>query len=329
MKKLWIAFEGGGSKTRILLSDTACNVCAKEVGGTSHPSYIHLHDYARKTRSLLKRIKREADRLDGRVTMAGLAGPMNVSLVRDLIREVFGPVKSLLMGEGDIALALYGLRYGISLVAGTGASCRYMDERGEWTGGGGLGPQFGDEGSGYWIGREAVSAAMRAENGLGPKTVLGERLREFFGIQHFVEIYSLCDRSGHVPTPRIAALCPVVCAAAEEGDAVARGILRAAGTALGRLVVTVARKRPAAKRPIPVVPTGGVFCAGRFIIGPLKRVLSASSIPFEVYPEVPEPSEGILKRIQAMVTEEEAGFGCRVSGVGHGRNPGATRNPKP
>src|SRR5215217_1934342 len=45
---------------------------------------------------------------------------------------------------------------------------------------GGHGYLLGDEGSGYWIGREAVRAALRAADGTGPPTVLAALVQEAF-----------------------------------------------------------------------------------------------------------------------------------------------------
>jgi len=298
MKELWLAFEGGGSTTRILLSDTQCCILAKETGGSSHSFYIRPKEYARNTKVLLERVRRVADEVSGSVSVVGLAAPMNHKLVAELITETFGSVSFLQFGEGDIALACHGLRYGVSLVAGTGASCTYRSEDGRWVACGGFGPQFGDEGSGYWVGRQAVTAAMKAATETGPPTTLNAALLRHFEIEHIGGIYRFCDRSGHVPAPQIASAFPVVCQAAREGDAVARTILKAAGGALGRLVVAVVTKLPPQKHSVPLVLTGGVFHAGRFVMTPLKCVLRKSKLEFEIYPQAPEPSEGILRAIQ-------------------------------
>ena len=47
--------------------------------------------------------------------------------------------------------------------------------RGEAARAGGWGHMIGDEGSGYWIGREALAAVMRASDGRGPATRLTAR----------------------------------------------------------------------------------------------------------------------------------------------------------
>lgn len=295
MKELFLAYEGGGTKTRILLANADGTILKAEAGGSSSALYIHPREYARTMRGLLKRLQKVARREGGTVTRAGLAAPMDQPLVESLIREAFGDVAFAWLSEADIALALYDLDWGVSLVAGTGSSCRFLPRSGKSVMCGGLGPQFGDEGSGYWIGKEAIAAAMRAETAQGPSTALVERLREFYELDAMWRILKLCDRSGHVPGPRVAACVPTVIACAVEGDETARKILRDAGRALGELVLATVRKARVKKGPIPLVLTGGVFHAGKPVLASLKRTLRKAPAGFAIYPEAAEPAQGIIR----------------------------------
>ncbi|MCP4639028.1 MAG: hypothetical protein GY851_01270 [bacterium] len=304
MNELWLAFEGGGTKTRILLSDTQCNVIARELGGSASPLYIRRAQYARKIRSMLKRLRKAADDAGGQVSTVGLGGPMAVDLVQDEIRAAFGQPRFVLIGESDIGYALYRLKHGISLVAGTGASARALTEDGRNGACGGFGPQFGDEGCGYWIGREAVAAAMRAMNGRGPATTLTDRLCRFYEVPRITGILRYTDHSGHVPGPKVASCVPEVFAAANEGDAVALGVCREAGRQLGDLVAAVADQAKFQTSPIPVVLTGGVFNGGPLILTSLMRVLRESDYEFHVHPPVPEPTMGVLGFLR-MAREKE------------------------
>lgn len=300
-KELWLAIEGGGSKTRLLLSDTARNILAREIGGTSSGLYVQAPDYeayAGRMRGLLRNIKASADAVQGRVTAVGLAAPMVQELVTKLIREVLGEVTCVFTSEAAVALACHDLTSGVSLVAGTGASCVALNEQGEGAGCGGFGPQFGDEGSGYWIGREAIAAAMREKDGRGPKTALSPALCAFYGIGHIMEIYTFRDPGGHVSGPKVASCTPVVFETARSGDAVAQTVCRRAGHALGHTIVATVQRAGLVERPVPVVLTGGVFNGGALILTPLKRVLRRSGIAFRVFPVVTEPGEAIFKIIE-------------------------------
>ena len=290
-----LAFEGGGSKTRILLADCSERIYASEVGASSSRLYIEPGRYYRETVRLLRNVKGVADRESAKVRVAGLAGPLDWPLATRAIRSVFGRIPCVLTGESDIALALHNLDMGVALVAGTGSSCRALNERGAAVTCGGFGPQFGDEGSGYWIGCEAVSAVVKANDGRGPKTQLTQRLLEYLDISDLWDIHRDPDGSGHLFPPRVAAFTPQVFEAARAGDTVARRICREAGRHLGELVVATAQQARIATRPIPVALTGGVFNGRQLVMVPFRKVLKESGLPFRVYPPVSEPAMGIIK----------------------------------
>src|SRR5205085_1278058 len=71
---------------------------------------------------------------------------------------------------------------GIVIIAGTGSIVYGRNQRGEAARAGGWGHLIGDEGSGYWIGREALAAVMRAEDGRGPSTRMTADILEFFTV---------------------------------------------------------------------------------------------------------------------------------------------------
>ena len=273
------------------MSDTARNILAREIGGTSSGLYVQAPDYeayAGRMRGLLRNIKASADAVQGRVTAVGLAAPMVQELVTKLIREVLGEVTCVFTSEAAVALACHDLTSGVSLVAGTGASCVALNEQGEGAGCGGFGPQFGDEGSGYWIGREAIAAAMREKDGRGPKTALSPALCAFYGIGHIAEIYipgsgraRVRAEGGMMRARRLkrrvrATRSPRRCAAARA--------MRS-----GHTIVATVQRAGLVERPVPVVLTGGVFNGGALILTPLKRVLRRSGIAFRVFPVVTEP----------------------------------------
>ncbi len=294
-KELWLAFEGGGSHTRILLADDSGAVLAREQAGPASVLYVHPTQYARTVTPLLRRLARRAKAAGLPVAAAGLAGPMNASLVQEAIRSVFGEIPCVLCGEGDVALAFYRLACGVSLVAGTGASCRCIDEKGRMNACGGFGPQFDDAGSGYWIGREGIAAAVRAADGRAPKTALQEQVCDHFGLAQLRDLLVFVDKSGHVSGTLVASFAPRVCEAAYTGDPAARSIMQTAGRALGELLVATARGSRIRKRPIPAVLTGGVFHAAELVLPPMKRVLRSSGIPFELLPPVLEPTMGLIR----------------------------------
>ncbi|MEU6143793.1 BadF/BadG/BcrA/BcrD ATPase family protein [Streptomyces sp. NPDC047081] len=71
---------------------------------------------------------------------------------------------------------------GLALVAGTGAVAMRIADRRATTTVDGDGWLLGDDGSGFWIGREAVRAALRMADGRGAPTVLTETVGRALGL---------------------------------------------------------------------------------------------------------------------------------------------------
>ena len=99
---------------------------------------------------------------------------------------------------------------------------------------GGWGYVLGDEGSGYWIGRQALTAVVREADGRGPRhradAARARALSTCTRVEGLVrEVY---DRG--LQRQAIAALGPVVERARADGDVVAAEILSAAGEELTR-----------------------------------------------------------------------------------------------
>ena len=123
----------------------------------------------------------------------------------------------------------------------------------------GLGYLIGDEGSGYWIGRTGLNAALKAVEGRGVKTKLTESALNLFKVDH----HNLADHIHQLPSPvtQIAAFAPYVVAAAESGDAQALSIIETAASEIVNLV-KVAIERANIKSVSLVggaIPTGGLL----------------------------------------------------------------------
>lgn len=155
---------------------------------------------------------------------------------------------------------------GSVLVAGTGAIAAAVRDREERVTAGGHGWLLGDEGSGFWLGREAVRAALAELDGHGPATALtvpvqeelrGETRDDLIGAVH----------GG--PPVRLARLAPLVTRAAAGGDGVARGIVRRAA---GHLVDTVAAIHERTD-PRPIVLAGSLLTAGTPVGSAVRRRL--------------------------------------------------------
>jgi glucosamine kinase len=142
---------------------------------------------------------------------------------------------------------------GIVVIAGTGSVALGWDgERFAYAGGHGF--LLGDEGSAYWIGREAVRAALRWEDQVGGSELIHRTVTRTIrsGLDTLIS-----EVNAH-PADReyLTALAPAVTAIAGH-DPEAQRIVRCAAGHLAALAESVRRRLG----PLPVAGAGGVFRA--------------------------------------------------------------------
>lgn len=127
--------------------------------------------------------------------------------------------------------------WGVSLVAGTGVACLAVPESGAPVVVDGHGYLLGDDGAGFWIGREGVRAVLRSVDGRGGPTALADAARERFGALDslHVRLHEI-DR----PVNVIAQFAPEVVRLAATDDTAAR-ILDEAADELARTAAAAVR----------------------------------------------------------------------------------------
>src|SRR5438309_2185892 len=125
----------------------------------------------------------------------------------------------------------------------------------------GWGHLLGDVGSGFWIGRRGLDAALRAHDGRGGGSPLLARLVER-DVGPLDRLPELAARAGAGPVAAIASFSVQVAEAARAGDEVARYIwLEAAGALADSAVACARRLHPGSQIPISVSWVGGLFSA--------------------------------------------------------------------
>ncbi|MGW4794284.1 N-acetylglucosamine kinase [Nonomuraea sp. NPDC004297] len=161
---------------------------------------------------------------------------------------------------------------GTLLLAGTGAAAARFSGRVVAGVADGLGWLLGDEGGGFWIGREGVRAAVHAlDRGL-PGGPLMELVSAHFGATG--EPRRRADRIvrlAQADRMLVAAASPLVSEAAMAGDARAGGIV---GQAARRLVATVDRLPGEG----PTVLAGGVLTADSPVRAAVMRLLAGRDV---------------------------------------------------
>src|SRR5213595_1295172 len=119
--------------------------------------------------------------------IAGVDREDEAQIVRGIMRRIMRRIghRSRVLVVNDALIALVaGARDApaIVIIAGTGSIVYGRNAGGDAARAGGWGHMIGDEGSGYWIGREALSAVMRASDGRGAATALTAEVLAHFEI---------------------------------------------------------------------------------------------------------------------------------------------------
>jgi N-acetylglucosamine kinase-like BadF-type ATPase len=182
----YLGIDGGGSKTAFLLVDEYYNEICNLNSGPSN--YLSVGAQAAKEAITLG-VSRLTEQPD--VVCAGFAGagrPEGVAFYREVLQSVIPDAQVIVESDAFIAsIGAIGIDPGVLLIAGTGSIVIGRDKNGSMFRVGGWGPHFGDEGSGFWIGREAVRAALRSIDSQTPSK-LSERVAVTLGLNSVSEV---------------------------------------------------------------------------------------------------------------------------------------------
>ena len=109
------------------------------------------------------------------------------------------------------------------LIAGTGSVLYYLDSHGQINRAGGWGRIIGDEGSGYWIGREALKRITMYYDGIGEDTMLVKFLKKKYKLGKDSVIQAVYHDSFD-----ISQIAKTVFYCADKGDKVSTNIIKEA-----------------------------------------------------------------------------------------------------
>jgi N-acetylglucosamine kinase-like BadF-type ATPase len=206
--------------------------------------------------------------------IAGVDREDDARIVRAIMRRIAHASRTLVVNDALIALvAGAGDAPGIVIIAGTGSIVWGRNASGDAARAGGWGHMIGDEGSGYWIGREALAAVMRAADGRGPETRLTPGILQHFEVSDVSRLPRIVyDREQ--PRMSVAALGPLVQRAGAAGDAVAARILERAADELVLAAQSVAAQLEMRGDTFTFYLAGGAFRVVPWLVAELTRRLA-------------------------------------------------------
>ena len=269
---IFVALDAGGTKTQCCLADEQ-QVLGGASCGTVKIMSVGEELATARLKELLSAAAADAGvKLPavGRTCM-GLAGIASESVRRwaeQTLRSTVGG-ELMLCGDDEIALeAAFHGGPGIFVIAGTGSNIVGRCSDGTRLTAGGWGPVVGDEGSGSWIGVEAIRAALRARDRGYPTELLSE-IQRFWGLKSLGELIA---KANHRSRTNFAELTTVVASCAEQGDRIAVRVLDRAGEDLADQVLLVAAKM---RRVRCAEEDTSQLCFTGSVLGKIDRVRNA------------------------------------------------------
>ena len=245
---VFLGVDGGGTKTGFVLIDEAGRELARTNAGTTYHLEVGFEEAVR-------RLAQGVAAVCGRVGVApadltyaffGLPAFGEDRVVDPRLAAACGRLlghERACVGN-DMVCGWAGslaCEDGINIVAGTG-SIGYGERDGLGARVGGWGELFGDEGSAYWIAVQGLAAFARMSDGRLQRGPLHAGLVAALSLADDLDLLARVLGPPALPRGEIAALAPIVSAAAADGDDAAAAILAAAGDQLAELALALRRR---------------------------------------------------------------------------------------
>ena len=264
--KLYLGVDGGQSGTVALIADESGKVIGRgQAGACNHVSSAEgrtkfLHAVEHSIQEACREAGLDANAVSFSAACLGLSGGAHDK--EPYARELIRSAKFKFTHDAEIALSgATGGDAGIIAIAGTGSIAFGRNEDGKTARAGGWGYVFGDEGGAFDLTRRALRAALQNEEGWGPQTSLRGLLLGATGAANANELLHRFYTSEY-PRTVVASFAPLVSRAAEEGDTVARAIVKEAAAKLAWFVEGVYRSLFNSEATVQVAYVGGVFKSG-------------------------------------------------------------------
>jgi N-acetylglucosamine kinase-like BadF-type ATPase len=258
-----LGIDAGGTKTVCLLADADGRVLAEARGGGANLQADGELQVEKVLHDVMERALGDRSVLPAAICLgiAGVDRDDDANIIRSLMRRIGYKARILVTNDALIALvAAVGDAPGVVLIAGTGSIAYGRNEAGQAARAGGWGYVLADEGSGYWIGRQALRAVVREADGRGPATALTPRVLAHFAASRPEElVHAIYSRN--LRPAAIASVAQAVQQAADEDDPVAIEILVVGARELATCAASVVSQLELRDRPFAFVLAGGILLA--------------------------------------------------------------------
>jgi len=299
MTYIVIGIDGGGSKTHAMVADEQGRTIAETVG----PGSAVRPGRAEHSANVIAEVVRDAlascemTHVTPRVLSIGVAGAGRETERNELWQALVSrDLAAELVIHSDFSIALddaFADGPGVLLISGTGSVAFGRGPTGATSRCGGWGPVCGDEGSGAWIGRRALSVVTAAADGREPETALTGAILTAAQIN---ETSDLIGWAANAAPAQLASLAPIVLSVADAGDLRANAIVSLAVEELVLHVRALARQLFGDERAaLPIALSGGMLSRGTTLRKRLEHRLKSAVPGGQLRTDVVIPARGAVR----------------------------------
>jgi N-acetylglucosamine kinase-like BadF-type ATPase len=291
-----IGIDGGATKTECILIHGSGEILAKHITSGSNPSVIGVDAVTQLVNEAIASLKLKAniEIKDPECTLLCVAG--SATSWAHIVKSISGAGRIILEKDSVpvLELATAG-KPGLVLHAGTGSfiAARTNDNRVHYAGG--LGWKFGDQGSGYDIGKRCIERALLEKQGWAKKSLLSDIVSHHAQCSEGSDITQFFYSKENNPSA-ISSLAPAIIAAVDQGDTVASQIVFESAKDLLDLGIDVARIL-FGDDEIAMIPVGlsGHILKHKLIFNSLSQVA-----PFKLHCLEETPTEGVRRLLMRL-----------------------------
>ena len=310
MTQIVIGIDGGGSKTHAIVA----NESGESLGEATGPGSAVKPGEEDASADVIAQVVRDAlasakmTQVTPRVICVGVAGAGREQAKQALWQALVArDIASDIVVHPDFGIALddaFGDGPGVLLIAGTGSAAFGRSPAGSSGRCGGWGPIIGDEGSGTWIGRRALSIVSAAADGRESQTALTGAVLTAAEVN---EVIDLIPWAASATRQQIASLAPVVFSVAEAGDLRANALISLAVEELMLHIRALGQQLFGDERAaIPVALAGGLMTRGTTLRKRLEHRLRAAVPGAQVKPGPIVPARGAVRGALRFIGAEVA-----------------------
>lgn len=283
--RYYIGIDGGGTKTEAFLCDHEGKLIAKSIAGSTNIKSRSEQEVQKEIQQIVRALTSNLVKPELEAIYVSTAGGDRVedkerwkTWLHESLPEFSGTITVTNDAYGALASATLSME-GTVLIAGTGSIAYSISPSKPPIRAGGWGYLFGDDGSGYAIGRRALIVLSEMHDNIREKDEEFEAsLLSFLSLSSFPNVIT-CIYEDHYPRLKIASLARCVIKLGEQRNSIALTILDEACEDLMKLVNVVHDDIG------PIVLCGGLFQSQLFRETFEKKLEKSFANLDVIYPE--------------------------------------------